>query len=131
MSSPPLNIPSSTSTVNIYVIDTTTRMNGVPIKLLVEPEYRGFEVFIGVPSFSFLIEHPSTGHKFLFDLGIRKDHKNLPPRLVKIMEKGGWSFTAEKNVVEILAEGGVDPKVINGIIWRYVRMSTSPFCSKY
>lgn len=106
-------------------------MNGVPIKLLMKSEYRGFEVFIGVPSFSFLIEHPSTGHKFLFDLGIRKDHETLPPRLVKIMEKGGWSFTAEKNMVEILAEGGVDPKDIDGIIWRYVRMSTSPFCSKY
>ena len=130
-SSPPLNIPSSTSTINVYIIDTTTRINGVPIKLFMEPKYKGIDVFTGVPSFSFLIEHPPTGRKFLFDLGIRKDPENLPPRLVKIMEKGGWSFTAEKNVVEILAEGGVDPEDINGIIWRYVRMSTSPFCSEY
>ncbi|KAK3170643.1 hypothetical protein OEA41_002724 [Lepraria neglecta] len=81
-----------------------------------EPEYKGFDVFTGVPSISFLNEHPPTGRKFLFDLGIRKDPENLPPRLMRIMEKGGWGFTAEKNVVGILGEGG-DPKDINGIIW--------------
>ena len=61
---------------------------GVPIKLFMEPEYKGFVVFPGVPSFSFLIEHPPTGRKFLFDLGVRKDPENFPPRLVKIMGKG-------------------------------------------
>ena len=61
---------------------------GVPIKLFMEPEYKGFVVFTGVPSFSFLIEHPPIGRKFLFDLGVRKDPENFPPRLVKIMGKG-------------------------------------------
>jgi glyoxylase-like metal-dependent hydrolase (beta-lactamase superfamily II) len=33
------------------------------------------------PDYVFLIEHTSTGNKYIFDLGIRKDLENLPPLL--------------------------------------------------
>tara|TARA_R110002003_G_scaffold184_6_gene14421 strand:- start:537 stop:1559 length:1023 start_codon:yes stop_codon:yes gene_type:complete len=33
------------------------------------------------PDYVFLIEHTSTGNKYIFDLGMRKDLENLPPLL--------------------------------------------------
>lgn len=89
------------------------------------PEYKGFD-YLDCPAFSFLIEHPSTGRKLLFDLGVRKDWENLPQSIVKRIEGGGWEVSIEKGVAEILQKGGVDPKDIEAIIWRYEVQPTLP-----
>lgn len=69
----------------------------------------------------FLIEHPS-GRKLLYDLGCRKDWENLPPVLgLKALVEGGVVNKLEvgKNVAEILVEGGVDLRGIEGIVWSH------------
>ena len=111
-----LQIPPSKTTVDVSIINTTSRIKLIPYKVFVEPDYKGLD-YLDCPAFSFLIEHPS-GRKLVFDLGVRKDWENGPQRIVDRIKDGGWSVTAEKDVAQILREGGVDPKDIEAIIWR-------------
>lgn len=117
---PPLNAPSSTTTVTVGVIDSTTWIDANTAKFSWNPDIKGFDkVLCG--SWTFLIEHPS-GRKLLYDLGSRKDWENLPPSigLKGLMEAGVINeFRVEKNVSEILTEGGIDTKHIEGIIWSH------------
>lgn len=113
---PNLNIPSSTSTVNVRIINSTSRIKGIPTSIFFEPEIKGFDV-LDCPAYSFLIDHPS-GRKLLWDLGVRKDWENLPPRILKRIKDGGWQVSVEKGVAEILEEGGVKPEEIESIVRR-------------
>lgn len=72
------------------------------------------------PAYSFFVEHETSGSKILFDLGIRKDHENLPAKVQDLLKSGkGWGVSVEKNVVDILVENGVDPGSIKDIIWSH------------
>ena len=71
------------------------------------------------PSFSFLIEHPSSSRSLLFDLGIRKDWENLAPVTARRMKSMQCTFTVRKGVREQLEEHGVDVKAIEAIIWSH------------
>ena len=113
---PALNIPSSQSTVIVHVIDTTARLQ-VPSRIVLEPEIKGFDT-LDAPTFSFLIEHPTSGRKVLFDLGMRKDWENLAPVIVRQIENAGTKVNVEKGVADILNDGGVKPEAIEAIIWR-------------
>lgn len=113
---PTLNIPASSSTVSIKIIDISTIAN-VPMHALFTPLVHGIEVADDCPSYSFLIEHPS-GQKVLFDLGIRKDWQNLAPAIVERFKKVGHRPMAEKNVSEVLDESGVGKDNIQAVIWR-------------
>jgi glyoxylase-like metal-dependent hydrolase (beta-lactamase superfamily II) len=64
------------------------------------------------PSLSFLIEHPSTGKKFVFDLGIRKDSHNYPPVILEWI-RTTYSIQVDQDVVESLAKGGTAPTDID------------------
>lgn len=112
-----VDIPSSESTVNVHIINTTSRIRNIPFSVFVEPPIKGLE-YLDCPAYSFLIEHPANGRKVLFDLGVRKDWKNLAPRIADRIRGGGWQVTVEKDVAEILEEGGVKLADVNAIIWR-------------
>ena len=113
---PALNIPASSSTVSVKIIDISTIAN-VPMHALVTPQVSGIQVAEDAPSYSFLIEHPS-GQKVLFDLGIRKDWHNLAPAIVERFKKVGHRPMAKKNVSEILDESGIGKDSIQAVIWR-------------
>jgi hypothetical protein len=68
---PPLNIPSSSSQVRVQLIDTTSKITGVPLAPFLEPPIKGHET-LDCPAFAFLVTHES-GRRVLFDLGVRKD----------------------------------------------------------
>ena len=114
---PPLNIPESQSAVNVHIIDSTARLRDLPSKDFFEPEFVGFDT-LDIPSYSFLIEHPPSSRRVLFDLGLRQDWHNLAPEVVGYIKKEGWSITVEKDVAEILSEGGVKLDTIEAVIWR-------------
>lgn len=113
--SPPLNIPHSNSTVNVHIINTTSRIKNIPYSVFVEPPIKGLD-FLDCPAFSFLIEHPTNGRKLLFDLGVRKDWENLAPSITDRIRGGGWQITVEKDVAEILQGGGVKFENIEAIV---------------
>lgn len=114
---PTLNIPASESVVNVHIINSTSRIKGMPFSVFMTPSYKGLD-YLDAPAFSFLIEHQSSGRKLLFDLGVRKDWENLPATTVKRIKDVGCTVSIEKGVAEILQKGGVAPKDIEAIIWR-------------
>lgn len=119
---PALNIPESNAIVKVHIINTTARLKDVPSSLFFGPDVKGFHL-LDAPAYSFLIEHAASGQKFLFDLGVRKDWENLVPALANNIKQEKWQITVEKGVAEILEEGGIPPKDINGIIWRLISSS--------
>jgi len=114
---PDLKIPSSATTVSVRIIDTTTRIDGIPLKGFVEPEIKGF-THLSCPAFSFLIEHPSN-RKLLFDLGVRKDTENFAPRIRKRISDGGWDVVVKQGVREQLEANGVKGSDVEGVIWSH------------
>ena len=110
----PIEIPSGTA-LTVRVIDTTTSVT-VPIYIFMEPDMPGF-TRMKCNAFSFLIEHPS-GRKLLFDLGVRKDWRNLAPMIIKRIEADEFDVAIEKNVIDILGEQGMKGEQIEAIIWR-------------
>ncbi|KAI4201314.1 MAG: hypothetical protein LQ350_003352 [Teloschistes chrysophthalmus] len=118
MAPPQFQIPESTSTADVHIINSTSRIRGIPTDLMMEPHIDNFDV-LDCPAFSFLIEHPKSHQKVLFDLGVRKDWENLSARIVKRLKDGGWQVEVEKGVADILKENNVDLKSINAVIWSH------------
>ena len=84
------------------------------------PDIKGFDK-VSCGTWSFLIEHPS-GRKLLYDLGCRKDWRNLSKALglEDLVEMGVLDkLEIEKNVADILVEGGVKLEEVDGIIWSH------------
>ncbi|KUJ20708.1 uncharacterized protein LY89DRAFT_682407 [Mollisia scopiformis] len=116
-SPPDLKIPSSSTIVQVRIIDTTSHIEGISIAGFIEPHIKGFDT-LSCPAFSFLIEHPS-GRKVLFDLGVRKDHENYAKNIVNRIKDGGWKVIVKQGVKEQLEANGVDGKSIEAIIWSH------------
>jgi hypothetical protein len=117
---PPLNAPISSATVKISAIDTNLWLVGVSCDIMYDPPIKGFDT-VKCGTWSFLIEHPS-GRKLLYDLGCRKDWKNLPPALgleKMVDERFLGALDINKNVSEILTEGGVRLEDVEGLIWSH------------
>jgi hypothetical protein len=112
---PPLNIPPSTDTVKVSIINTGTVAN-MPISILLKPADLGGFTHGNLPSYSFLIEHQS-GRKLLFDLSVRKDWKNMAPSAVKQITDANVDMRIDKDVYDILSENGSDPKAVEAIFW--------------
>ena len=112
-----LRIPKSTSTVNVSIIDTTLRFDNLSPSWFMEPPIKGFDN-MKCPSYSFLVESSHSKRKVLWDLGMRKDWNNLAPTMRDRIIQGGAELTIERNVADILREGGVELTDIEAIIWR-------------
>jgi hypothetical protein len=113
---PGIGIPASSSTVTVRVIDTTGRIY-MPVGTMFDPTIKG-HTKLASPSYSFLIEHEGLGSKILFDLGIQKNWQDQAPDVVNMIKESGWDVHVEKNVADILEENGIQPAVIDAIIWR-------------
>ncbi|TKA65628.1 hypothetical protein B0A55_10556 [Friedmanniomyces simplex] len=89
--------------------------------IVTEPTIKGFDRF-NAGTYCFFIEHPS-GRQLLYDLGCRKDWENLSPAtgVQRYLGAGVMrELTVERNVSEILTEGGVDLNDIEGVIWSHL-----------
>ncbi|KAK3349146.1 beta-lactamase-like protein [Lasiosphaeria hispida] len=112
------DMPLSSNTVSVSIIDTTAGIKGVPTGEFFGPTITGHQ-WLAVPVFSFLIQHSSPNaptQNLLFDLGIRKDWKNLSPAVLAAIDAIKWTPGARKSVSEILQDGGVDASSIDAVI---------------
>lgn len=116
ISPPVIDFPASDDAVKVSLIDSTTHL-GAPLEILMGPQISGHENF-SAPSYAFLIEH-SGGRRIMFDLGMRKDIRNMSPKVYKMITQPGWDMTAQKNVAEILEENGVSPSQIEAVVWSH------------
>jgi hypothetical protein len=119
-----LSLPSGPATVQVQIIDATAVMTNIPNSVFFQHNPKGFDTFKGRCS-PFLITHTdnnSEKRRVLFELGVRKDWRNLVPRNVEMVEGWmkmfGFTIMVEKDVAEILGENGVDPGSIEAVIWR-------------
>lgn len=116
-------IPQSQCTVDVYIIDTTTRVGGVPASYYLAPshQYPGLSMpGESTPSYSFLIEHASSRTKLLFDLGLRVDWKTASaPGILKWARSGNVEVSVEEDVASILCRGGIDPMDITALIFSH------------
>ncbi|KAG8779168.1 hypothetical protein FRC12_024602 [Ceratobasidium sp. 428] len=115
---PSWNIPPSDVTVKVSVIDTTTRVHGLPTSLFFVPLIGGNDT-IHCPVYSFLIEHEPSGKKLVFDLGVSKTWRDGPPVISKKIIENHWQVDVEKSVSEILTEHNVPLEQINSVIWSH------------
>lgn len=114
---PDLNIPPSSSTVNVSVIDTTTQVRGVGAYRFLEPSIKGHE-YLAVPAYSFLIRHPKFNRTLIYDLGMRKDWWSNPV-LGSTFAEANVDIKVDKSVREILEAEGVDCTKIESIVWSH------------
>lgn len=111
-------VPAGDQAVQVRIIDSTTRIDNLELGLLMKPPINGCKYMPTMPSWSFLIEHPS-GKKALFDLGVPKTWRSFPPAAVGHIDGLGWKIKVDKEVIDILSENGVRPEEISSIIWRW------------
>ncbi|KAG9119975.1 hypothetical protein FRC07_004752 [Ceratobasidium sp. 392] len=115
---PPLNIPPSNVVVKVSIIDSTTRVKGLPTSVFFELTIKGYES-LDCPAYSFLIEHEPSGKKLLFDLAVAKNWRNGPPAIANRIIQNNWQVTVQKDVSDILIEHGVPLESISTIIWSH------------
>lgn len=102
---PDLDIPITEATVRVRMIDTTAAMV-VNAKSFIEPVQSGHEL-LSLPVAAFLVEHPASGKKVMFDLGVRKDYWNLPAALQKRLGTLIPALRVDRDTTEILQENNI------------------------
>ncbi|MCJ1238900.1 hypothetical protein MMC14_006892 [Varicellaria rhodocarpa] len=121
VSPPALNIPPSSSTVKVSVIDSG-RIKGIPSSWFMEPTLDSF-MEIDAPAFSFLVEHEGKdgkSEKLLFDLSIRKDLENIRmPGDPEDLKHLNISLKVPHDVHDILSQNSIPASSINAIIWSH------------
>lgn len=116
-SPPPTSIPLGNTTVRVSIIDTASRIGKLPLAFLMKPPLEAVKYMPALPSWSFLVEHPS-GHKTIFDLGMPKNIKELAPAISEDDRFDDWDIFSPKEVIDVLEENNVPSKNINSAIWR-------------
>ncbi|KAK6366849.1 hypothetical protein LTS17_010400 [Exophiala oligosperma] len=115
---PPILIPAGDVTVQVRIIDTTSRIDKLPLTFLMRPALEPMEYMPTIPSWSFLIEHP-TGHKAIFDLGMSKHFKDLAPVVSEDDRFDDWDIRSPKEAIDVLEEHNVPASQIKSAIWSH------------
>jgi hypothetical protein len=103
-------VPPSASAVQVYLVNTTACMT-VRAESFIMPVPPGLE-FLNLTVAAFLLEHPASGQKVMFDLGVRKDYWNYASILQKRIGTVIPGLKVDSNVPEVLKDGGVSPESI-------------------
>ncbi|KAH6664001.1 hypothetical protein F5X68DRAFT_225693 [Plectosphaerella plurivora] len=109
-----VTIPQSEQCCSLSMIDTTCNLT-VPAETLVQPIIPGHEL-MNFPTASFILTHATFRRKVLFDLGCKKDFWNLPPPIATVIDEKVPGIKADKNLCEILTDGGTDLNEIEAAI---------------
>ncbi|KAJ9611997.1 hypothetical protein H2200_003592 [Cladophialophora chaetospira] len=127
-----LEIPPSSRTVDVYIIDNGARLSGLAGSSMMDPVLPGFEVGGSVPSYVFLIHHKPTDQHLLFDLSVRANWSSaFPPLFVKGVRRMGLEVHVGKDIAEILVENSVSAKDINAIILSHHHFDHTGDTSKF
>ncbi|EDU49204.1 Lactamase-B domain containing protein [Pyrenophora tritici-repentis] len=124
-------IPASEATCKVHLIQAGGIRIPTDLVLLPGPDSpqdpkdshdeNGERIRFYGPDYVFLIEHTPTRHKYIFDLGIRKDLGNLPPYIIK---NALPTFLCEpKSPADILNEHGSpdqQPENVKAVIFSHM-----------
>jgi hypothetical protein len=113
-----IEIPSSPSTINVYIIDNGSFITNMQGSDYMSPVLLGHETLDG-PSLAFMVHHESSGIRLLFDLGIRTDWRTAyPPEQLKSLEEEGMGLQVGRDITDMLLENGVATSDIDAVIFR-------------
>lgn len=101
-----LDLPQGNGTVRLQVIDTGSKLL-CRAKTLLEPEIAGHE-FLNLPNVCWLVENLTTGRKVLFDCGVRKNFKDLPPAALEVLGVSAPGLHVDWDVADVLRASLVD-----------------------
>jgi hypothetical protein len=121
MASHALSIPASNSTVSVSIINTTSFARHFPLSQFFDDPSPGLDAF-NLCSLAFLITHRDAAGKernVVFDLGIRQDWQHYVPKIVERIESFNTEVEVEKQLVDILRQGGTKPEDVEAVLWRY------------
>ncbi|KAJ5951661.1 uncharacterized protein N7479_010074 [Penicillium vulpinum] len=118
MSNSNFTVPPGEQNVQVRIIDSTTRIGKLELGFLMEPSLEGMEHMPLLPSWSFLIEHPS-GQRVLFDLGVPKDLHSFAPIVCGTLKERGWEIDVKEEVIDTLNKNGIAANEISAIIWSH------------
>ncbi|KAM7190382.1 hypothetical protein V8F33_009498 [Rhypophila sp. PSN 637] len=96
--------------VSVSIINTTPWAYRIPRSDLFRPRFVGLHALISAP----------MHRRLLFDLGIKKDREELVPDTVARLKKSGAKVTVEREIVDILRDGGTEPDQIEAVIWSHI-----------
>ncbi|KAF2207706.1 hypothetical protein CERZMDRAFT_115052 [Cercospora zeae-maydis SCOH1-5] len=106
-----------TTTVEVKLI-SPVKFGPANLSRLMQPDVPLLESFETIPSFSFLLEHPS-GKKLVWDLGIRHDYMNSAEKVREYVANSGYDIRVKGPVAGILREHGVDLNAVEAVIWSH------------
>jgi glyoxylase-like metal-dependent hydrolase (beta-lactamase superfamily II) len=112
-----LNIPHSDNTVRVRAINALTEMC-VATAGFMQPIVPGFDV-LNLTSITFVIDHPKLNNRILFDCGARRDFENYSPTIKARLNLNVRGLRIEKDVHEIIEDGGIELGSIESMIWSH------------
>ncbi|KAJ6620265.1 hypothetical protein B0H10DRAFT_2022028 [Mycena sp. CBHHK59/15] len=110
-------ITFSNSTVDIKAFNVANFTANLP-GVLLQPVLPGHES-ITFPLHAFLVEHKTSGTRFMFDLGMRNDPLNLAPSISSVFQSGVYVVEPFKDITQLLTEGGIPLDTIKTVIWSH------------
>ncbi|KAJ6488464.1 hypothetical protein C8R47DRAFT_1046454 [Mycena vitilis] len=110
-------LPPSHATVDVKVFNVANVTANRP-GVLLQPVLPAFET-IQIPLHAFLVEHTASKKRFMFDLGMRNDPLNLPPKGSDLFRSGVYSVDPFKDIAELLEEGGIPLQSIETVFWSH------------
>ncbi|KAH0531138.1 hypothetical protein TsFJ059_000008 [Trichoderma semiorbis] len=114
-----VKIPTSSSIVDVRVLDTNTRLYLKP-GVFWEPILEGFEG-PNAPVYCFLVSHGNR--HIIFDLGVRTDWENYAPNIVKLVKATTTVSTGDKDIASLLDDDdsglGIRSSDIEAIVWSH------------
>ncbi|KAJ7910629.1 beta-lactamase-like protein [Mycena leptocephala] len=127
-----LNIPASSSTVTVKIFDVIEDKQKIIAAAanFLTPVAPGYEN-LACPIFAFLVENTSTKQRVMFDLGARKDLENAAPSVAAAFKAGQMAIPISKDIVEQLAEDGVELESISAVIWSHTHVDHTGDMSKF
>ena len=72
------------------------------------------------PSLCFFVYHPPTKTKIVYDMGLRRDTNNYPPRIAKRCSDGTRKIEVPQDVKESVEQGGVAEKDVDVVMISHV-----------
>ncbi|KAF5350959.1 hypothetical protein D9756_008238 [Leucocoprinus leucothites] len=89
---------------------------------------------VHLPCLSFLLQHSVNKKRLLFDLGVRKDWEEFPPKLVESL-KPVFTMDIPQDIVDSLAKGGLAPRDIDIVCPSHIHFDhigyTPPFSESH
>ncbi|KAF5379628.1 hypothetical protein D9757_009202 [Collybiopsis confluens] len=113
-----ISLPKSSSTVTGKALNLASPTTNIPAGLFLSPVKPRKEK-LWSNDYAFLIEHPNTGQKVMFDLGPMKDFTKLAPAMQGLLAQAGFEMTVDADIAEQLDAGGVSLEQVHSVIWSH------------